>query len=245
MRGKTVVTSALILFLTVMLVLVSPLATVSITYAASPNASPNPAILGSFVTVSGSGFLPNCGPPGSGAPCIFVITFLPGGGCTLPFLTLTDQLGTDGGGIGVLGFAPNFFFFVGNSFFVTTDSFGDFSMSILLDNRFSTTNYSIIGFDGKNKFCIDPFTIVTIIQLCVLQLGVEQPTGSVLWLGYAYSSTPISQCENKTDVLGQDVFDRTVMIHQFMLNNTVFFFTQPMNVQTIFGQPGPSPGPGP
>jgi len=208
-----VVVSGLILLLMAMLVLVSPLAPVSITYAtASANASPNPAILGSFVTVSGGGFLPNT---------ILVIGFVPGGGCVLE--VLGDQLGAGAGSMGVLGFAPTALF-LGIPFFTRTDNGGSFGMSILLNDTFSATNYSIIVFNGpNNRFCIDPFKIV--LQLCVIQVGVEQPVSAVLWLpGYAYPDTPISQCQNMTQVLGQDVLDRTIVIQQFVQNRT--FFTE-------------------
>jgi hypothetical protein len=221
----------LILFLTVMLVLVGPIAPVSslpFVETKTANVSPNPAIWGTFVTVSGSGFQPNCGPPGSG-PCVFEIVFVPGGGCGL---TVADQLGLGGGGMGVFGFAPSGFFIIvggGVSFFATTDQFGTFSTSILLDNTFSATNYSIVGLDGKNTFCIDPFTIV--LQLCVIQVGVEQPTGAVLWLpGYAYPETPISQCQNRTDVLGQNGLDETIVIQQFVQNRTSY--TEPFTIPT-------------
>jgi hypothetical protein len=220
--GKNVVASVLILFLTVMLVLVSPLAPVSRTYAPfigttkTANVSPNPAFLGSLVTVSGSGFQPNCGPPGSGAPCIFEIEFLPGEACRL--VTTGDQLGIGGGGIGVLGFAPsdlNVFFI---HFYATTDSYGSFSVSILLDNMFSATNYSITGFDGANRFCIHPFTII--LQLCVIQVGVEQPDGVVLWLpGYAYPDLPPSSCPDVTDQYG-DGSGGMFVLHQFVQNRT-------------------------
>ena len=235
MHGKTVVTSTLILFLTVMLVLVGPFAPVSITYAASVNASPNPAILGSFVTVSGSGFLPNCGPPGSGSPCIFEIVFVPGGGCS--GLLLGDQLGFGGGGMGVLGFAPEApLFRFGNLFFVTTDSYGAFSLSILLGDTFSATNYSIRGFDGRNTFCIDPFTIV--LQLCVIQLGVEQPDGVASWLpGYAYPDLLPSSCPDVTEqyIDGSGVYGGMIVVHQFVQNRT--FFTEPITIAQLIGQP--------
>lgn len=230
MHGKTVVTSTLILFLTVMLVLVGPFAPVSRTYAASANASPNPAILGTFVTVSGSGFQPNCGPPGSGSPCLFVIVFTPGGGCGLRVVVAGDQLGIGGGGMGVLGFGPSrFISFLGNFFFVTTDSSGAFWMSIRLDKTFSATNYSIVGFDGKNEVCIDPFTIV--LEICVIQVGVEQPAGAVLWLpGYAYPDLLPSSCPEVTEqyVDGSGVYGGMIVIHQFVQNRT--FFTEPTTI---------------
>jgi hypothetical protein len=56
--------------------------------------------------------------------------------------------------------------------------------------------------------------------LCVIQLGVEEPNGTVSWLpGYGYPGLLPSQCQNKTEVLGQDVLDRTIVIHQF--NQTI------------------------
>jgi hypothetical protein len=221
--GRTVVASTLILFLTVMLVLVSPPAPVSRTYAQFPfigttktaNVSPNPAFLGSLVTVSGSGFQPNCGPPGSGAPCIFEIEFLPGEACRL--VTTGDQLGIGGGGIGVLGFAPSTAFF-GNLFYATTNSYGSFSLTVLLGDGFSDTNYSIVGFDGTNRFCVDPFTII--LQLCVIQVGVEQPDGVVLWLpGYAYPDLPPSSCPDVTEQYS-DGSDGMLVFHQFVQNRT-------------------------
>jgi len=210
LRAKSVIVSALILFLTVMLVLVSPLAAVEIPYTGSANASPNPAILGSFVAVSGGGFRPNT---------IVEITFRPGGGCALGF---TDVV-SGGGGMGVLGFAPTGLPIVGITFLAITDNGGTFSKSIFLDNQFADTNYSILIVNGPNFFCIDPFKIV--LQLCVIQVGVEQPPSAVLWLpGYAYPDIPISQCENITEVLGQDVLGTTIVIQQFVQNRT--FFTE-------------------
>jgi hypothetical protein len=52
--------------------------------------------------------------------------------------------------------------------------------------------------------------------LCVARLGVQEPNGTVTWLsGYAYPGTPVSGCQNKTEVLGQDVLDRTIVLQQF------------------------------
>jgi len=60
-------------------------------------------------------------------------------------------------------------------------------------------------------------------SICVIRLGIEQSDGALLWLlGYAYPGTPISQCQDKTEVLGQDVLDRTIVIHQFILNGTSY-----------------------
>jgi len=206
-----------------MLVLVGPLAPVSTTYAASANASPNPAILGTFVTVSGSGFQPNS---------VFPILFAPGGGCSGLFFA--DQLGSGGGGVGVLGFAPDQEdppFPFGNLFLVTTDNSGAFSVSIFLGDTFSATNYSIqgLGFDGVNTFCIDPFTIV--LEICVIQLGVEQPAGAVLWLpGYAYPGLLPSSCPDVTEqyIDGSGVYGGMIVVHQFVQNRT--FFTEPITI---------------
>jgi len=158
--------------------------------------------------------------------------FIPGGRCGSGGL-LSDQLGSGGGGVGVLGFAPAqggppFGF---NFFFVTTDNNGAFSVRIFLGDTFSATNYSIEGFDGQNLFCIDSFTVV--LQLCVIQVGVEQPDGAVLWLpGYAYPNLPLSQCQNKTEYYLDPVWDppRTVLFHQFVQNRT--FFTE--SIATVF-----------
>jgi hypothetical protein len=59
------------------------------------------------------------------------------------------------------------------------------------------------------------------LSICVTQLGVQESGGTIYWLpGYVYSGALISQCENKTDVLGEDVLGRTIMFHQFVLNGT-------------------------
>ena len=60
--------------------------------------------------------------------------------------------------------------------------------------------------------------VVVHFSICVIQLGVQQPNGTVSWLpGYGYPGTPISQCGNVTDVLG-----RTIMSHQFIMNGTFY-----------------------
>ncbi len=52
--------------------------------------------------------------------------------------------------------------------------------------------------------------------ICVIQLAVQEQNGTSAWLpGYGYPGTPISQCKNSTDVLGQDVLGRTIVLHQF------------------------------
>jgi hypothetical protein len=53
------------------------------------------------------------------------------------------------------------------------------------------------------------------LDVCVVQFGVEA-NGAVTWLpGYADLGVPISQCQNKTDVLGQDALDRTILTSEF------------------------------
>ena len=75
---------------------------------------------------------------------------------------------------------------------------------------------------GLDQSASAEFNTACTLQLCVIQLGVEEPNGTISWLpGYAYPGTPISQCQNKTDVLGQDVLDRTIMTHQFIQNRTL------------------------
>jgi hypothetical protein len=243
LHGKTLVGCTLILLLTVMLLLVDPFVPITRTYAPllitpitkTANVSPNPGILGSYVTVSGVGFLPNCGPPGPGVPCVFEIVFTLGGGCGLGIAAVGDQLGIGGGGMGVLGFAPKSFgplLPFGNLFFVTTDKFGAFSIGVFLGDTFSNTNYSIQGFDGKNTFCIDPFTIV--LQLCVIQLGVEQPAGAVLWLsGYAYPDLLPSSCPEVTEqyIDGSGVYGGMILVHQFVQNRT--FYTEPITIVPV------------
>jgi hypothetical protein len=52
-------------------------------------------------------------------------------------------------------------------------------------------------------------------ELCVIQLGVQEPNGTVAWLpGYTYPGTPISQCQNRTEYYA-DVLGRTIVVHQF------------------------------
>jgi hypothetical protein len=60
-------------------------------------------------------------------------------------------------------------------------------------------------------------------SICVIRLGVEQTGGTVLWLpGYGYPDIPISLCQNVTEVLGQDVLGRTIVLHQFIQNRTYY-----------------------
>jgi hypothetical protein len=115
---------------------------------------------------------------------------------------------------------------------VTTDNTGAFSVNIFLGDSFSATNYSILGFDGVNTFCIDPFTIV--LQLCVIQVGVEQPAGAVLWLhGYAYPDLLPSSCPEVTEryVDGSGVYGGMIVVHQFVQNRT--FFTGPIRISIV------------
>jgi hypothetical protein len=172
-----------------------------------------------MVTISGGGFLPDCGPPGSGAPCFLVIEFLGGGGCGR--VSVSDQLGIGGGGLGVLGFAPENSGSLFGAFFATTDKYGTFSLNILLGSMFSAINYSIVGSDGLHEFCIDPFTII--LQLCVIQFGVEQPDGVTSWLpGYVYLDLPPSSCPDVTGqyVDGSGAYGGTIVFHQFVQNRT-------------------------
>jgi hypothetical protein len=72
---------------------------------------------------------------------------------------------------------------------------------------------------------IEPFMVGTVVvvhwSICVIQLGVQQPNETVSWLpGYGYPDSPISQCQNMTEVLGQDVLDRMIVLHQFIINGT-------------------------
>jgi hypothetical protein len=69
-----------------------------------------------------------------------------------------------------------------------------------------------------------PFTITAVVDLpysvCVVQLGVENSDGTTQWQpGYAYPGIPISECQDKSGVLGQDVLGRTIMFHQFILGS--------------------------
>jgi hypothetical protein len=69
-----------------------------------------------------------------------------------------------------------------------------------------------------------PVTFTTVVDVpysvCVVQLGVENSDGTTQWQpGYAYPGTPISECQDKSGVLGQDVLGRTIMFHQFILGS--------------------------
>jgi len=58
-------------------------------------------------------------------------------------------------------------------------------------------------------------------SICVIQLGVQQPNGTVSSLpGYGYPDIPISRCQNETEVLGQDILGRTIVLHQYIENMT-------------------------
>jgi hypothetical protein len=68
-----------------------------------------------------------------------------------------------------------------------------------------------------------PVTVTTVVEvpysICVIQLGVQDPNGTIAWLpGYAYPGTPISQCQDET-WSGQDVLGRTWVFHQFILGS--------------------------
>jgi hypothetical protein len=66
-------------------------------------------------------------------------------------------------------------------------------------------------------------TIISVpLSICVIKLGVQVQNGTVAWPpGYAYPDTPISLCQNKTEVL-QDVLDQTIVLHQFIQNRTYY-----------------------
>jgi hypothetical protein len=58
-------------------------------------------------------------------------------------------------------------------------------------------------------------------QLCLIQLGMQEQNGTITWLpGYVYPGTPVSECQDTTGVLGDDVLGGTIMFHQFILNIT-------------------------
>jgi hypothetical protein len=58
-------------------------------------------------------------------------------------------------------------------------------------------------------------------SICVIQLGVQEFNGTITWLpGYAYPGTPVSECQDTTGVLGEDVLGGTIMFHQFIVNGT-------------------------
>ena len=60
------------------------------------------------------------------------------------------------------------------------------------------------------------------VTICVIRLGIVQPTGTVLWTpGYAYPGLPASQCLNETEY-DTDVLGQTVVIHQFLLTTIVY-----------------------
>jgi hypothetical protein len=83
--------------------------------------------------------------------------------------------------------------------------------------------------EGCHIFTVIPATILIEVvvevpfSICVIQLGVQESDGTIAWLpGYAYPDTPISLCQNMTEVLGQDVLDRTIVLHQFIQNRTYY-----------------------
>jgi len=80
------------------------------------------------------------------------------------------------------------------------------------------------GPGGAAQASLDVFTVVEVpYSICVIQLGVQQPNGTVSSLpGYGYPDIRISECRNMTEVLGQDVLGRTIVFHQFILNGTSF-----------------------
>jgi hypothetical protein len=88
-------------------------------------------------------------------------------------------------------------------------------------------SYSVTVYYGPSLEESSPVTFITSCgvhlpySICVIQLGVEEPNGTVTWLlGYAYPGTPISECQSVTAVLGGDVLGRTLISHQFIMNGT-------------------------
>ena len=74
-------------------------------------------------------------------------------------------------------------------------------------------------------------TVPVPYSICVIQFGVQESGGTVAWLpGYGYPGTPISQCQNETE-LAQDALGRTIVVHQFVLNGTAYVIE---NVQCRF-----------
>ena len=69
-----------------------------------------------------------------------------------------------------------------------------------------------------------PVTVIEVpYSVCAIQLGIQESSGTIVWLpGYAYPGTPISECEDETGVLGENVLGETVMFHQFIMNGTSF-----------------------
>jgi len=76
---------------------------------------------------------------------------------------------------------------------------------------------------GFGSFTVAPTPTLVHYSICVIQSGVQESGGTITWLpGFAYPDTPVSQCQNKTEVLGQDVLGRTIMLHQFIENGTFY-----------------------
>jgi hypothetical protein len=172
-------------------------------YAQTFFVTPNPVTQGSDFQVSGSGY-----PPGdSGFVEVFSTASCSGSplpGYDVPYTP--DGLGS----WGPVTISPSPALSVGTHCIIASDGSGAAS-TIEVTSATTTTTIEL------------PYSI------CVIQLGVQEQTGTVAWLpGYAYPGTPISQCQNMTDVLGQDVLDRTIMIHQFIRNGT---FTEIVTIQ--------------
>jgi hypothetical protein len=76
---------------------------------------------------------------------------------------------------------------------------------------------------GFAPICITHAIVVPVpFSICVIQFGVQESGGTTTWLpGYGYPGTPISQCQNKTE-LAQDALGRTIVLHQFILNGTAY-----------------------
>jgi hypothetical protein len=84
--------------------------------------------------------------------------------------------------------------------------------------------------NGITSFTVIPATTTIVVpvpwSICAIQLGVQESGGTIEWMpGYGYPGTPISECQNKTDVLGEDALSEAIMFHQFTLNGTSFVTT--------------------
>ena len=95
--------------------------------------------------------------------------------------------------------------------------------------------YSVLVYDlfGDSSSCT-PFTVkgggqvthvrhFTVIgfpySICVVQVGLVQQDGSIVWIGTGVRGTPISDCQDTTEYFTH-VTAGTVVLHQFIKNGT-------------------------
>ena len=68
-------------------------------------------------------------------------------------------------------------------------------------------------------------SFLTVIEVpysvCVVQVGLVQQDGSIVWTSTGVTGAPISDCPNTTEYF-TDVTGGTVAFHQFILNGTSF-----------------------